>query len=58
LLLLCSDGLSDALDLEEIQDVLSRQFIKTGDKGEFLVEKAAERKSDVGDNITVIIIEY
>lgn len=58
LLLLCSDGLSDVLDLEEIQDMLSKQFIKTEDKGKFLVEMAAERKPDAGDNITLIIIEY
>lgn len=58
MLLLCSDGLSDVLDLEEIQDMLSKQFIKTEDKGKFLVEMAAERKPDAGDNITLIIIEY
>lgn len=58
LLLLCSDGLSDVLDLEEIQDMLSKQFIKTEDKGKFLVEMAVERKPDAGDNITLIIIEY
>lgn len=58
MLLLCSDGLSDVLDLEEIQDMLSKQFIKTEDKGKFLVEMAAERKTDAGDNITLIIIEY
>lgn len=58
LLLLCSDGLSDVLDLNEIQDMLSKQFIKTEDKGKFLVEMAAERKPDAGDNITLIIIEY
>lgn len=58
MLLLCSDGLSDVLDLEEIQDILSKQFIKTEDKGKFLVEMAVERKPDAGDNITLIIIEY
>lgn len=58
MLLLCSDGLSDVLDLEEIQDMLSKQFIKTEDKGKFLVEMAVERKPDAGDNITLIIIEY
>lgn len=58
LLLLCSDGLSDVLELEEIQDMLSKQFIKTEDKGKFLVEMAVERKQDAGDNITLIIIEY
>ena len=58
LLLLCSDGLSDVLELEEIQDMLSKQFIKTEDKGKFLVEMAVERKPDAGDNITLIIIEY
>lgn len=58
MLLLCSDGLSDVLELEEIQDMLSKQFIKTEDKGKFLVEMAVERKPDAGDNITLIIIEY
>ena len=58
LLLLCSDGLSDVLELEEIQDMLSKQFIKTEDKGKFLVGMAVERSQDTGDNITLIIIEY
>ena len=58
LLLLCSDGLSDVLELEEIQDMLSKQFIKTEDKGKFLVGMAVERRQDTGDNITLIIIEY
>ena len=57
-LLLCSDGLSDVLDLEEIQDMLSKQFLTTEDKGEFLVGMAVERKQGRGDNITLIIIEY
>ena len=55
--LLCSDGLSDVLDLNEIQDMLSKQYIKTEDKGKFLVEMAVEKKPDAGDNITLIIIE-
>ena len=58
LLLLCSDGLSDVLTKEEIQDVLSKRNIVIGDKGKFLVEIAAERNIDAGDNITLIIIEY
>lgn len=58
LLLLCSDGLSDVLGLEEIQDILSKQFICTKDKGKFLVEMAVERKPGAGDNITLLIIEY
>ncbi len=56
-LLLCSDGLSDALDQEEIQDILSKQYIKTEDKGKFLVEMAVERRPDVGDNITLMLLE-
>ena len=58
LLLLCSDGLSDALTLEEIQELLSKQFIKTEDKGKLLVEMAVERNPGAGDNITLIIVEY
>ena len=57
-LLLCSDGLSDVLNIEEIQDMLSKKFISTQDKGILLVKMAAERKPDAGDNITVIILEY
>lgn len=57
MLLLCSDGLSDVLDMEEIQDMLSKQNIKTEDKGKFLVEMAVEKKPDAGDNITLILIE-
>ena len=58
LLLLCSDGLSDVIEMEEIQDMLSKKFISTQDKGILLVKMAAERKPDAGDNITVIILEY
>lgn len=38
--------------------MLSKQFIKTEDKGKFLVGMAVERRQDTGDNITLIIIEY
>ena len=58
LLLLCSDGLSDVLTREEIQDVLSKQNIVTEDKGKFLTEMAVERNMGAGDNITLIIMEY
>ncbi len=56
-ILLCSDGLTDVVDPEEIQDMLSKKFIKTEDKGRFLVEMAVERKQGAGDNVTLIIIE-
>lgn len=56
-LLLCSDGLSDVLDLKEIQDILSMRDVKTLDKGKILVEMAVGRKQGTGDNITLILIE-
>lgn len=57
-LLLCSDGLTDALSNEEILEIMNKQYISTLDKGKFLVEIAVEKNKDVGDNITLIIIEY
>lgn len=58
LLFLCSDGFSDVLSPEEMQDVLSKRFIVTEDKGKLLVEMAVEKNPGAGDNITLIIIEY
>ena len=58
LLLLCSDGLSDVLALEEIQEILSKKYIETEDKGKLLVEMAVERNPGTGDNITLVMIEY
>lgn len=54
---ICSDGLSDVIEREEIFDMMSKKFISTEDKGKFLVEMAVERKCDCGDNITLILIE-
>ena len=58
LLLLCSDGLSDVLKSEEMQDILSKECISTEEKGKFMLELALERKPGMGDNITLMIVEY
>lgn len=57
ILLICSDGLSDVIEIDEIQDMLSKKYISTIDKGKFLVEMAVERKIDAGDNITLLLVE-
>ena len=55
-LLLCSDGLTDALSDEEIATVLETN--KTiQNKGKLLMEQALERNVGHGDNITLILIE-
>lgn len=56
-LVLCSDGLTDALSDEEITTVLC----KSGSieyKGRLLVAQALERNIGHGDNITLILIEF
>lgn len=56
-LVLCSDGLTDALSDEEIVTVLG----KSGHaeyKGRLLIDQALERNIGHGDNITLIIIEF
>lgn len=56
MLLICSDGLSDAMTTTEIESILKKENISTLDKGKFLVEIALENKQENGDNITLIII--
>ena len=56
-LVLCSDGLTDALSDEEIATVLS----KPGSieyRGHLLIDQALERNIGHGDNITLILIEF
>jgi len=55
--MMCSDGLSDVLDLNDIQDMLSKQHISTRDKAKFLVDMAVEQYQGCGDNITLMMIE-
>lgn len=57
-ILLCSDGLSDVMTNDEILEIMEKKYITTEDKGKFLVEIAAEKNKDMGDNITLIIIEF
>ena len=57
ILMLCSDGLTDALNNEEIANILS----KDGNieyKGHLLIDQALERNIGHGDNITLILIEF
>ena len=58
ILLLCSDGVSDALEPDEIQDILSKEYISIEDKSKFLVEVALDKNPSYGDNITLLILEY
>ncbi len=56
ILLLCSDGLTDALANTEISNVLGKdESIEY--KGRLLIEQALERNMGHGDNITLILIE-
>ena len=57
ILLLCSDGLTDALTDKEIAEILdSRESIQT--RGKALMEQAISRNHGCGDNITIIIMEF
>lgn len=57
ILLLCSDGLCDALTDSEIQEIIfSGESLK--EKGKRLIDAALERNIGHGDNITVILTEF
>lgn len=56
-LLLCSDGLSDVLSMEDIRAVLSDTMSDFEQKGKKLLEMAVKREEILGDNITLIIID-
>lgn len=56
-LMLCSDGLTDALSDEEIAAVLNKaESIEY--KGHLLIDHALERNIGHGDNITLILIKF
>ena len=56
-LVLCSDGLTDALSDEEIATVL-RKSGSIEYRGHLLIDQALERNIGHGDNITLILIEF
>lgn len=56
-LVLCSDGLTDALSDEEIATILSKDG-SVEYKGHLLIDCALERNIGHGDNITLILIEF
>lgn len=55
-ILLCTDGLTDALSDKEIEAVLNSSDMDIKNKGQFLVELALERRLNRGDNITLVLI--
>lgn len=55
-LLLCSDGLTDALEDFEIEAVFRNRSLSPKEVGTKLVEQAVDRYPGQGDNITVILI--
>lgn len=57
-LILCTDGLTDVVSMDEICDFMSKEHLLTEDKARFLVEMAVERNRGYGDNITLMIVEY
>lgn len=57
-LILCTDGLTDVISMDEICDFMSKEHLLTEDKARFLVEMAVERNRGYGDNITLMIVEY
>lgn len=57
ILVLCSDGLTDALSDEEIATVL-RKSGSIEYKGRLLIDNALERNIGHGDNITLILVEF
>jgi len=57
ILLLCSDGLTDALADYEIQEILNTKALLK-EKGEKLLNTALERNVGHGDNITIILTEF
>lgn len=57
LLLLCTDGLTDALSNSEIRDILDKKA-PLRNKGEELLNTALRRNIGHGDNITIILIEF
>ncbi|MDD6551559.1 MAG: protein phosphatase 2C domain-containing protein [Lachnospiraceae bacterium] len=58
IVMLCSDGLYDVTDDEEIADMLSKKNLSIAEKGRFLTEMAVERNEGAGDNVTLVIAEY
>ena len=56
-LILCSDGLSDALSKEEIQEIVQSSVLNSLEKTKGLVERAVNATDGTGDNVTLIIIE-
>lgn len=58
MLLLCSDGLSDVMDEEDISRILGYEHLSIEDKTKQLINEALEYKIGKGDNITVILSEF
>ena len=57
LLLLCTDGLSDAICESELAEILGRD-LTLKEKGEVLIDTALERKIGHGDNVTIILTGF
>jgi len=56
-LLLCSDGLTDALSDKELEMILSgEECIR--EKGDKMIEHALSRNPGCGDNITVVLLQF
>lgn len=56
-ILLCTDGLTDVLSDNEIQSILGSTDIDVNRKSQLLIDLALKRNLNVGDNITLILIE-
>lgn len=56
-ILLCTDGLTDVLSDEEIEDVLNSSDTDIKNKSQFLVELTMERCLNRGDNITLVLMK-
>lgn len=56
-ILLCTDGLTDALSDSEIESVLGSTDIDINRKSQLLIDLALKRRLNAGDNITLILIE-
>ena len=57
LFLLCSDGLSDALNDEDIREILNRKEPLEVKRQQFLRE-ALGRRIGFGDNISFVLVEF
>ena len=56
-LMICSDGVSDVINKNEIEEVLGRSD-SSKEKGNLLVNEALKRNIGYGDNITLLLIEF